>query len=371
MYDEKFEVAKVSQLFSKLTANNTEKANIITQIFDESITNNKIYNVDYKFIKETVSFIYSKKLDIITSKIRELNYPVSHLFYMLDISSYSDFGSCKKRVRDLKKAISDTDYIKITNNETNDLVNELLEIHEGFVYIKETLDSFKGNIFKGKKPPSNVDRFQSAIGNEESQNCIMDILSENIKDQLSKYETNLIQCFKTIIEDLSKTETIEDNLLSPEQRNILWKCFQFGMEKTYPKNKKRITYIDVKVNKDSTEWVAQKAKEQTTFIKNGFLSKNVIKLSKIVEQKGSSPIISKLPNAPVSVNNNIIEAGFVFKFNDDSQFTVINKIVAKQSYSRSGTKLFFQFPTTFHDVILSDGSKMKYPSEQKMVKEFI
>jgi hypothetical protein len=54
-------------------------------------------------------------------------------------------------------------------------------------------------------------------------------------------------------------------------------------------------------------------------------------------------------------------------FADGSEFTVRNKVITNTS---SAGKWFYQYPTTFHDVKLADGSKLEAPSEEKMVKVF-
>jgi hypothetical protein len=56
-----------------------------------------------------------------------------------------------------------------------------------------------------------------------------------------------------------------------------------------------------------------------------------------------------------------------FEFADGSRFLVHNDVVHKFS---SRGRPFAQFPTTFHDVVLADGTRMKNPSEAKMKKEF-
>ena len=50
-----------------------------------------------------------------------------------------------------------------------------------------------------------------------------------------------------------------------------------------------------------------------------------------------------------------------------SGFTMQFSIV--HAFSNKG-KYFQRFPTTFHNVVLSDGTEMKKPSEAKMKREF-
>ena len=88
-----------------------------------------------------------------------------------------------------------------------------------------------------------------------------------------------------------------------------------------------------------------------------------------MELKGNLKEVIQLPHIKpeISGRDARIESGFKFTFDDESEFNVINKIIVK--VSSKGTR-FEQFPTTFHSVKLSDGSSLKMPSEEKMIKEF-
>lgn len=63
-----------------------------------------------------------------------------------------------------------------------------------------------------------------------------------------------------------------------------------------------------------------------------------------------------------------MHAGFVdFEFKDGSKFSLNNSV----EYGRSKYNVLFQrFPCRYHDVVFSDGSRMKNPSEAKMKKTF-
>ena len=64
-------------------------------------------------------------------------------------------------------------------------------------------------------------------------------------------------------------------------------------------------------------------------------------------------------------------------FSDNSSFIVNHKMVAAISsarrgawFSTGGGKRFYRFPTTFHDVIMPDGKKMKLPSANSVYTDF-
>jgi hypothetical protein len=70
----------------------------------------------------------------------------------------------------------------------------------------------------------------------------------------------------------------------------------------------------------------------------------------------------------------VIEGNIKFEFKDGSFFTVRHKIVEKTMGNWRNDKLteFWQFPTTFHDAVMSNGEEMPgQPSEQEMKTVFI
>lgn len=99
-------------------------------------------------------------------------------------------------------------------------------------------------------------------------------------------------------------------------------------------------------------------------IVDGFIAKNSVKLAQVLEKK-DAPTSSQIIRT--NIRNGKVENTMKFAFSDGSAFTLDSSVV----YKRSPTgKLFFQYPTRFKNVVLSDGSKMTLPSEEKMIKEF-
>lgn len=96
-----------------------------------------------------------------------------------------------------------------------------------------------------------------------------------------------------------------------------------------------------------------------------FILKNTEKLGRIVAAKDN---MKSITIGNVRTEMGVVEGGMDIAFKDKSKFTVINKVVS--SYSKNG-KPFYRFPTTFHNVKMSDGNKLGNPSEAKMKAEFI
>lgn len=101
-----------------------------------------------------------------------------------------------------------------------------------------------------------------------------------------------------------------------------------------------------------------------TDIVDGFVGKTSSKLALILQKK-DKPLRHKILST--NIRNGKVENTMSFEFNDGSSFKMKSSVVYK--YSQTG-KLFFQYPTRFSNVKLADGTRMKLPSEQKMVEEF-
>ncbi len=105
-----------------------------------------------------------------------------------------------------------------------------------------------------------------------------------------------------------------------------------------------------------------------------FVVKNAQKLDSIVDRKAKQSTLKEAPRPIGKLDvsaRGTISGDLQFTFEDGSGFRVRNKVVWKSRYTNSyGAQdkytHFVQFPTTFHDVTLPDGSAMSQPSEERM-----
>ena len=120
---------------------------------------------------------------------------------------------------------------------------------------------------------------------------------------------------------------------------------------------------------DWQEILEKIATDQVTEMQNMFVYKNTAKLAPILSAKGD---MGEITTDSISTRGGIIVAYLTFTFSDGSHFGVKQSIVHSYTYPRWGggsPKFFPRFPTTFHDVVLPDGTKM-YPSEENMNEIF-
>lgn len=114
--------------------------------------------------------------------------------------------------------------------------------------------------------------------------------------------------------------------------------------------------------KNANEIIRKIATKQAEDIRDGFVAKNLLKLTSILEAKGDDKF-GGVEEIGRSIHMASLEGMMSFTFKDGSSFTTSNSVVFV--VNEYGTQ-FYRFPLTFHDVVLPDGSKMKSPSEKRM-----
>lgn len=116
---------------------------------------------------------------------------------------------------------------------------------------------------------------------------------------------------------------------------------------------------------DADEYLIKIINDTVTDVIEGFVAKNTSKLSLIFQKK--SEVKSHKINHTY-IRNGTLENSMYFEFADSSSFVINSQVVYK--WSSVSSKPFMQFPTRFMNVKMADGTKMKMPSEEKMIKEF-
>ena len=116
--------------------------------------------------------------------------------------------------------------------------------------------------------------------------------------------------------------------------------------------------------KNDYDAIAHREAEYTVSIaRDAFIAKNTARISAIVKRKKNFKSAELL-----HLNEGHDYGGEIrFSFTDGSSFLLRNKTVWKQS---ALGRDFAQFPTTFHDVVMANGSKMPSPSEGRMLDVF-
>jgi hypothetical protein len=105
------------------------------------------------------------------------------------------------------------------------------------------------------------------------------------------------------------------------------------------------------------------AKRDADETRDAFLHKNTHRVSAITKLKNNFSDAQLIR----VIGGHDYGGEIKFSFTDGSSFLLRNKTIWKQN---SYGKIFAQFPTTFHDVVMPDGTKMSSPSEKRMLDVF-
>lgn len=102
-------------------------------------------------------------------------------------------------------------------------------------------------------------------------------------------------------------------------------------------------------------------------LKEAFLNRVIAKLGPIVQAKKTIHGADFEITPAMSAYGPSIHASLPLKFSDGSSLVVRQKAVSKISVRNNW---FYQFPTTFHNVVFANGTKMKSPSEKAVYEDF-
>jgi hypothetical protein len=237
------------------------------------------------------------------------------------------------------------------------------KIAELALRLKLVGEELKGYIQKGRKPkPTDPSKFIKGMLPIEASKQAVAFLREAVGAFEGKYRAETARYYhdqfhKLKAIDLSGDATdalkkMPEALKSLASNLLVVKQPKYNGPKT----------AELKAN--AAELIEQMIDETVTMVIEGFVAKNTSKLAIIFEKKGG---VSNHKLLYTRVNQMALENSMFFEFPDSSSFTIQTQVVVKRSPTG---KWFAQYPTRFSDVILKDGTRMKMPSEEKMIREF-
>ena len=252
-------------------------------------------------------------------------------------------------ISDLKKGIKDTIKVK-------DLPAQIKVFFDATKDIPEALSVIKGYVQKGKPPkepkPGQFTKPLASFDSTKSAFKFMQEATDSFKTELKESVTSQIMSAYDNIRGI----TAGPDLPKDETSQLVATTIFVVRSKEGKKYLEKLPDADARIKKLIDNNVSE--------IVDGFVSKNASKLALILQKKGqpkSHEIVK------TNIRNGMVENTMKFTFEDTSSFTLESSVIYK--YSARG-KLFFQYPTRFKTVKLADGSMMKMPSEEKMIKEF-
>lgn len=309
-------------------------------ILADAANKKEIYNAKFNESKGTllrgIEYAYKTLFDNIRVDVFATGQETSELWSVTSVA-------------DINKIAKIYDKMSPQNKEAIAFVNSIREIPSAIKAMKPYLKSGRApkEPVSGQfvKPLASLDASKLAVKfMTEATQSFRNNLKINIKDQI----TNTYNKVKNISNpsDLPKDAT---------SQSVAAMIF-------IVRTKDRTKYIELKSDADAR--IARLIEDNVDSIVNGFIAKNSSKLALILQKKDAP---KKYEIIKTNIRNGMVENTMLFDFNDGSSFVLESSVVYKTT---QGGKLFFQYPTRFKNVKLADGSLMKTPSEQKMIKEF-
>ncbi len=241
-------------------------------------------------------------------------------------------------------------------------LNWAIPIMKELVPISTAIADMKARAVKRqpKAPEDATSKYVAPMVSNAAGKLVMDVLTTLTDQTRTELEAMIATSFINAMEVFAAKD-------AKEQRMVLRQHYPevLRLHKAWNPDTTRVGHYTLSSTYQDVARAA--AVEQAKFIQDQFVIKNAKKLKSIIDRKTQQ---SAMKGAPTILRVNVrdaIEAGIRIAFEDGSQFTVATKVVYK--YTMYG-KPFVQYPTTFHDVVMPDGSKMGQPSEQRMNEIF-
>lgn len=317
---------------------------------DNSVFRNLI-SYDGKMFRGGPNYVHPANKN--EEKAREI---IKDLYYNFPRNLFS-LSAYKKKVDALSEMHIDDDIEHIIR-QTQNRIREWVPIVDAYELLKNKVT--KRSREKEKRDVEKKEQYRVLVKMSEVSG-IADILKEIVEENFEKTVHELgNMLYNDIKRLLSKQETRSAYvwIKNPYIRMIFNRV-------TYDKNSNQNRYStdnqhDYELKHNADEIIEKEATDRATRMRDAFIAKNTQKLTNIISKK-------KIVRHSVFDVHSDFQASIHFVFDDGTEFTVRNKTVSK--WSTNGT-LFYQFPTTFHDVIFKDGTFRKMMSEQEMNEDW-
>lgn len=326
------------------------------ETINTAIDNNRIDNPRFKDLKDTLN----RTLELAAEKVVADPYFRAGRYQELpddlkDIDYFLGLHNSNARMKSVLKLEKKYDHPLLVDYKA--LLQEALKLATTMEYLKTI------NYKKEKRSPEEIEaerkqQFHARVAHADVKK-IHDLLTEITQDVRAKVLAANIHWLVGIVEGYLRQ-------YNPKDRNT--DSYHYYNRNPFARELvgKVITYVNnVEDLKPNYETIIKKEGEKITAeMLEHFIVKNTTKLSAIATAKNNLKDVTILKSETA---RGVVEGVLKLTFLDNSEFTVDNKVV--MSVSKYG-KPFYRFPTTFHNVVMPDGTKMKGVSEESMNELF-
>lgn len=344
---ESIDAQSFPSLLAAMTERHLEKFNVLLPILNNALEIKEIYNVDFKEAKDLLN--------------RAIEQAGSNLVKKEYLNKYqgvdSPEGASEAYYAQWSLHLLPSVVKKLSKFKDDEIVQKALALAAELMPLSVIMKELKPYIIKGRKPNPNAKKTEVYVPPPSARADIKQVsdtlieLTAGIREELFTQSFGRIELFVTDFQAKKRDNprlTIRD-IRSPEAVMYIQRLLDFRTSERVP---------------DYEELKNKMAQQSADDMIEGFIFKNTKKLSSIVGKKGNLKDILILQ---AGARNGTIEGRLKITFDDSSEFQVDSKVV--YSYSTHGTT-FMRYPTTFHNIIMSDGSKLR-PSEKNMNEIFV
>jgi hypothetical protein len=247
---------------------------------------------------------------------------------------------------------------------TSDLFNFLTEISP----LASAFEKLKGYIVKRqprKEGEPGTKTYIPPITQAGAAKKISDLLTQITQLVYEDHVRGIMKWFERIVSNFMKAqaEGKKNGIHDYFKNNLYAKQIIYLVQE-----KKKYDYrpnAPIVLSANYTEILLQEAQRIAKNTQTQFVIKNTQKLASIITAKNNLKE-AKMLHAEAGARG--IQGSSYITFEDGSSFTVQNSAVWSTSIHG---KPFLRFPTTFHNVLMSDGNRMSQPSEEKMNTIFV
>lgn len=341
-----------------------------------------VYARDWMKLKEALNHVFNEAFEkvyyepaITENENDEWYFTTSPYFYLSkEIQPVLSDSTISKNIKQLNITLQKAEDADVPEPVKHKL-KKLKCIAEAYMELIEAQRAASNKIIV-KKHYRAMSEIAQNTQNDSNFVLIKQSLKQIISKPLDKLEKELQEEYQDRIARLkSKIKRLDGKILAPghgeqgdlsaEQLQLFIKLFNYDILDAYSGRKVQSTFVNVKPVDGIKFYAADKAKSERDEIESAFIAKNANKLMAIVANKNEPPSIQHEGEPKITAG--LIHATLKFIFADGAKFTVINKVVINRSQKGDA---FYQYPVTFHDVTLSDGTRISSPSEDKMLNQF-
>ena len=341
----------------RVTAARQQQSKDALAKLQQALADGQIYNADFNELKQTLAY----NLERVEDDLKDSEfYPQLHALgdnnneaRRAFLDKFGDYGhgmqGSKKNLKNWGQA--------------PEKFPGLLRVAQAGLEIKAALEALKPLIIKGRAPkPVDPNKFVKPAADYNHQKTVAALLNDSAKDVRGELKAAMVKREQNGVAALThgnptKYGAIVKTLRAQPQLQLLFQAI-------YKYNSIHTKAPIALRNPDEIHKIVENnARRQTEDILQHFVAKNTEKLALIFQKKKmtSHKILAN------RVNNGVLENKMELGFEDGSGF----KIWSQVEYAQSNRGVYFmRMPTRFTDVKLADGSMMKMPSEEKMIKEF-